>query len=455
MDSYRCTERRRNNALNFRYSGQTLLEKRLEMRLQIVVLLILIVATGSFSTACRSSVATTPAPSLGSAAGAPAEVAFVGGFSGPRAWKHLAALAAIGPRAIGTPGAAKAREYINSELEALGLEVESTTAKMEYGGEEEPTTLELVNLSTTIPGNSSDLILLIAPYDSAYRENFSFAGVNDGASGTAVLLELARVLVEKPLPYTTRFMFLDGEAPLGRGTADDSASTLFGSRVVAGGLEQEGAFAKLRLLLHLNRVSDSDLRIARDRYSHRIYRDAFWRAAVKLGHRDIFPVDSVFEAPVSGHRAFFDRGMRRVVTIEDTSFGDSDTELARYTEDDSLDRSSETSLAIVGQVALSGLRDISASLQQIDRFSEAPTIPVQDVPAGERHDSVATPETETEAGTEVEAETETGTGTETETATGTEVEVEIEAAPAESPPEPEPEPATPEVAEPPGEAPAT
>jgi hypothetical protein len=421
MDSYRCTERRRNNALNFQYSGQTLLEMRLEMRLQIVVFLILIVATGGFSTGCRSPVATAPAPSLGSAAGAPAGVAFVGGFSGPRAWKHLAALAAIGPRAVGTPGAAKAREYIRSELAALGLEAESSVLKLQYGAEEDVTALELVNLTTTIPGNSSDLILLIAPYDSAYRENFSFAGVNDGASGAAVLLELARVLVEKPLPYTTRFMFLDGDAPFGRGTEGDSASKLFGSGAAASALEREGVFSKLRLLLHLNRVSDSDLRIARDRYSHRIYRNAFWKAAAKLGHRDVFPGDSVFEALDSGHRAFFDRGMRRVVTIEDTSFGDSDTELARYTEDDSLDRSSETSLAIVGQVVLSGLRDISASLQQIDRFSEAPTIPVQDVPAGERRDSVEPPEAEAEA--------------------------EVEAAPAESPPAPAP--ATPEVAEPP------
>ena len=111
--------------------------------------------------------------------------------------------------------------------------------------------------------------------------------------------------------------------------------------------------------------------------------------------------------------------MRRVVTIEDTGFGDGETELARYTEDDTLDRSSEQSLAIVGQVVLAGLRDISASLEQIDRFSEAPTIPAQDLPADERHEPEEPPE--------------------------------AEAAPAERLPAPE----TPEVAEPPSEVPAT
>jgi len=111
--------------------------------------------------------------------------------------------------------------------------------------------------------------------------------------------------------------------------------------------------------------------------------------------------------------------MRRVVTIEDTGFGDGETELARYTEDDTLDRSSEESLAIVGQVVLSGLRDISASLEKIDQFSEAPTIPARDVPVNERRESAPPPE--------------------------------ADAAPAEPPPVPE----APEAAEPPSEVPAT
>ena len=415
------------------------------MRPQIAafLILILIVVMGSSGSGCRSSTPTAQATTNGSVAGAPAAAAFVGRFSGQRAWKHLEALAAIGPRAVGTPGAAKAREYIESEIAALGLEAKPVSIELRFGSEDARTLLELVNLTATIPGNSSDLILLIAPYDSAYHEKFRFAGVNDGASGAAVLLELARVLVAKPLPYTARFIFLDGEAPLGRGTENEPASALLGSRSAAAGIERAGGSSKVRLLLHLNRVSDADLRIARDRFSHRIYRDAFWNAAARLGHRDVFPGDSSFEAPDSGHRAFFDRGMRRVVTIEDTRFGDGETQLARYTEDDTLDRSSEESLAIVGQVVLSGLRDISASLEQIDRFSEAPTIPPQDVPANERRDSAETPGAGAAPGPPPP---------------GPEVPEATEPPPSPEAPEatePPPAPEAPEVAEPPGEAPAT
>jgi len=373
------------------------------MRLQIAEFLILIVAIGGFGSGCRSSSTTAAESSVGSATGAGPGVAFVGRFSGQRAWKHLEALAAIGPRAVGTPGGEKAREYITSELAAVGLEAEQGSAELKYGDDEAPTTLPLVNLSATVPGKSSDLILLIAPYDSAYFENFRYIGVNDGASGAAVLLELARVLVAKPLPYTTRLFFLDGEAPLGRGSDDDPASALLGSQAAVMELARSGELPNVRMLLHLNRVSDADLRIARDRFSHRTYRGAFWKAARRLGHREVFPVDGNFEAPNSGHRSFFDRGMRRIVTIEDTGLGAGDTELGRYTEDDTLASSSEESLAIVGEVALQGLRAISASLQQIDRFSEAPTIPIEDAPAIDRGDSAEAPESAAEAAPDAEA----------------------------------------------------
>jgi glutaminyl-peptide cyclotransferase len=432
FDSNRCRGATPQQRGKLPQLGQVLLEMRLEMRLQIAGFLILLVAMGSFGSGCRSSRTPAAESSIGSDGGAGSGAVFVGRFSGQRAWKHLEALAAIGPRAVGTPGAAKAREYISSELAALGLEVEPDSRELKYGDDEAPTMLELVNLGATIPGKSSDLILLIAPYDSAYFENFRYVGVNDGASGAAVLLELARVLVAKPLPYTTRLLFLDGEAPFGRGSGDDLASSLFGSRAAASKLA--GDLANVRLLLHLNRVSDSDLRIARDRFSHRIYRDAFWKAAGRHGHHEVFPVDTSFEAPESGHRSFFDRGMRRVVTIEDTGMAAGETKLARYTEDDTLDRSSEESLALVGQVVLSGLREISASLEKVDRFSEAPTIPAQDVPADERLDGAETPAADTETDTKTEIETESAVEAQAEAASSN---VEKDTAPAEPQPAPE------------------
>jgi len=179
---------------------------------------------------------------------------------------------------------------------------------------------ELVNLEATIPGDSPDLILLAAPYDSAYQQSFEHLGVNDGASGAALLLELARVIASQPLPYTVRCYFLDAEAPLGRGSAEEAESQLLGSMAAALTLESSQELASTRLLLLLNRVSDADLRIARDRFSHRTYREAIWRAAAELGYDDTFSPAAEFGAPVAGHRSFLNRGMRRTRGMRNCSW---------------------------------------------------------------------------------------------------------------------------------------
>ena len=335
------------------------------MRAPIPVFLSLLAVLGLVWPACRSA----PAPVLPPPGAAPG--GRVGAFSADAAWKHLEALAAIGPRASGTEGAAKARAYLREQLTSLGLEVVSRSATVSFDSGDEPD-FELVNLEATIPGDSPDLIVLAAPYDSAYQESFEYLGVNDGASGAALLLELARVIASNPLPYTVRFYFLDGEAPLGRGGAEDAESQLLGSMAAAIVLESRQELAATRLLLLLNRVSDADLRIARDRFSHRTYREAIWRAAAELGYVDSFPPAAEFDAPVAGHRSFIDRGMRRTVAIVDPNFGGEEApDLADHSEEDTLDRSSPRSLEIVGRVTLASLESITARIAKIDRFSES------------------------------------------------------------------------------------
>jgi hypothetical protein len=339
------------------------------MRAPIPVFLSLVALLGVVWQGCRSAPGPAPLPPPGAV-----DSGRVGAFSGDAAWKHLEALAAIGPRASGTEGAAKARAYLRGQLTSLGLEVVSRSTTVSFDSGDVPD-IELVNLETTIHGDSPDLIVLAAPYDSAYGEGAAHRGVNDGASGAALLLELARVLASNPLPYTVRCYFLDGEAPLGRGSAEEAESQLLGSMAAAAVLESSRELAATRLLLLLNRVSDADLRIARDRFSHRTYREAIWRAAAELGYVDAFSPTAEFGAPVAGHRSFLDRGMRRAVAIVDPHLGAGEApDLAGDPEADTLDRSSPRSLAIVGRVTLASLESITARLVKIDRFSESPIV---------------------------------------------------------------------------------
>jgi glutaminyl-peptide cyclotransferase len=294
-------------------------------------------------------------------------------FDARRAWSHVEALAAIGPRPMGSEGAERARAYLRGQLEALGLEIREQQVQVTVG-DAEP--FDLVNLAGRIPGRSDDAIVIAASYDTRAVENFEYLGVNEAASGPAVVLEMARVLSRAPLDYTTWVVFLDGEAPLG----SDEPPAHYGARALSKRLADEHVLEQIRLALVIGSVCDPELRIARDLLSERIYRQEFWRSAARLGHRDAFPTSPAFESPDASQRAFSDAGLRRVVALVDTSFGgDEPPGVYAGTRDDDLEHCSAQSLAIVGAVSLDALGTISARLAKIDRFAHSPVSEAQEL----------------------------------------------------------------------------
>lgn len=292
-------------------------------------------------------------------------------FSPERAWGHLEALTAIGPRASGTQGAARARAYIVDQLDEVGLEVEEQTFTVSF--ESDLADLEMVNLLVTIPGASDDLFVLATPYDTRYFSSFRFVGANAGGSGAALLLELARVIAKYPLPYTTRLAFLDAEAPLGRGAEEDLEGALLGSTTLARSWQAADVLPRIRLLVYLDRVGDADLKISRDLYSHRPYREIFWDSGAELGYTDAFEPARPYESPRGGHHAFLETGVRRVTAVVDLSFGGEEPPgLYANTEDDTIERCSPESFDAVGRVTLLSLDTIGERLAKVDRFSGAP-----------------------------------------------------------------------------------
>jgi hypothetical protein len=288
-------------------------------------------------------------------------------FSGDAAYAYLQALAAIGPRVSGTPGNAEARAYIRKELENLGLEV----TERRYAGPPEPDGVrpELFNLVATIPGASPQLFVLTAGYDTRPFDSFRFVGANDGASAPALLLELARVITARPLPYTTMIAFLDREMP--RAGDPTGPLQLVGSSLLAAELTAEDRAGNVRLVVSFQQVGDSELRIARDLRSHRLFREEFWLAAARLGRTEAFRPGDRFESPVGSQTAFLDAGLRGVVLITDSSYGGDEPPGAyANSEDDTPERCSPQSLATVGMVTLEALDQIGQRLAKIDRLAK-------------------------------------------------------------------------------------
>jgi hypothetical protein len=214
--------------------------------------------------------------------------------------------------------------------------------------------------------------MLAAAYDTPLFETLEFIGVNASASGPAVVLELARVLSRRPIPYSVMVVLLDGDAGSGGALGEPGRSEFEASRRLVAVFEREGILSNIRVAAFFGQVGDEDLSIARDLRSHSIYRDVFFESAAALGRSRWFPKSAPFESRAGSHEAFIEGGLPRVVLVSDNRYGGSDSP-GRYawSEQDTLEHCSPQSLAAVGEVTLEALDRIAVRLNRIDRFRGA------------------------------------------------------------------------------------
>lgn len=105
----------------------------------------------------------------------------------------------IGPRVAGTASEARAADYIQETLEAIGYTVERQGFRFDYGESE--------NVIAVKAGLSGEEIIVGAHYDSVDIGR----GADDNASGVGVMLEAAEWVWGVQTPYTIRFIAFGAE----------------------------------------------------------------------------------------------------------------------------------------------------------------------------------------------------------------------------------------------------
>jgi len=288
-------------------------------------------------------------------------------FSGERAAADMRALVDLGPRHARGPGAQGARELIRTRLEELGYDVSLQDFEVTDPAQPEAPPLAFENVAATLDSDRGVGYLLLAThFDSDWFESFEFVGANDGASGTALLLELARVFAEDPLPYGVAFAFLDGEGRLPGGRPESA----LGARSLVQGLREAGLLRQVRLTVYADQVADADLAFPRDMLSDRDAREAFWRAAARLGHTQAFAPDAPMRSVPGPHPVLRAAGLRRMVVLVDDAYGGEEPPGPyAHTADDTLAHTAQESLAIAGQVTELALRELAAHYRYVDRFA--------------------------------------------------------------------------------------
>jgi hypothetical protein len=137
-------------------------------------------------------------------------------FNGERAYGYLKDICAIGPRVSGTPGMQKQQELLKAHFEKLGGRV--TLQRFEARHPQDGTKVPMANLLVEWHPERKERILLCCHYDTRpfpdedpVNPRGVFVGANDGASGAALLMELAHDMTTLKCRYGVDFVLFDGE----------------------------------------------------------------------------------------------------------------------------------------------------------------------------------------------------------------------------------------------------
>ncbi len=267
-------------------------------------------------------------------------------FDGPRAYQYLKQQVAFGPRLPGSEASAVCRSFVSTHFAKLGGDVDLQAFVFfdPYSQAE----IQMVNIVAQFKGTkgNSDRIILMAHYDCRPRTDYAhnpelkdtpIDGANDGASGVAVLMEMANLFARKVPPVDVDLVLVDGED---WGKAGDTEYYLLGSRE----LVRHNIRGKYRFGIVVDMVGDASQQIYREGYSeqfHRSLNDVLWGAAARLEIASFH--DSVRHSVIDDHLSLNSAGVPAVCLIDfDYPYW--------HTEFDTPDKCSAASLANVGRV---------------------------------------------------------------------------------------------------------
>ena len=257
-------------------------------------------------------------------------------FDGDRAYEDVKYQDSLGARVPDSPAHDQVQEWIQAEL--IEAEWSAEVQQAEMMGHP-------IHNIIGKRGEGKPWIILGAHYDSRFladkeldstKRTLPVPGANDGASGVAILLELARTLPE-----------VDGEIWLVFFDAEDNGNIpgwdwILGSTAFVELLTQAPDAAVI-----LDMVGDADLNIHLERNSDPVISSEIWQQAAELGYGDIF-IPTPKYSILDDHSPFLRAGIPAVDII--------DFDYPYYhTTSDTPDKVSAESLKAVGDTIIAWL----------------------------------------------------------------------------------------------------
>ena len=266
-------------------------------------------------------------------------------FDADSAYALLERQVAFGPRVPGTEGHAAQLAWMTSYLEARADTVIHQTFEHTYPDDYRA---ELTNVFARFRPGAPDRVLLLAHWDTRPTADYEsdpdlqdepIPGANDGASGTAVLLQLADVLSRHSPPIGVDILLTDGE--------DYAADHMYLGAEYFAANPPPGYSPYYGILLDM--VADLDPRFPQEGYSRRYAPEVVarvWRMAERLGYGHHFPDEH--QIPITDDHVPLNEAGIRTVNIIDFDYGPGN--VYWHTLEDDLENVGPLGLRVVGEV---------------------------------------------------------------------------------------------------------
>ena len=271
-----------------------------------------------------------------------------GGFDGKRAYEQVVKQLSYGPRPAGSPSLAKLQEYLQSELKTYGCAVDVDS----FSADTPASRLPMKNILVKIPGQKPGIILLGTHYDTKRLENF--VGADDAGSSTGVMLEMARLLCAQKQPgkYAVWIAFFDGEEAVNPAWVDPD--NRYGSREMAAKLAVDGDLVKIKAFILADIVGGRNPHFKRDGESTKWLKDLVWSVAERLGYGSVF----VKEPTDFGGDDHYSFTPRHVPSVDIMDLDTKNDVPYWHTPQDTIDKISPKTLAIVGHTILESVKEL-------------------------------------------------------------------------------------------------
>lgn len=224
-------------------------------------------------------------------------------FDENRAYQDIVTQVSFGPRIPGSQSHSHALEYIQAELSDAGWS--TTLQKGIYQGHEITNLISYRNTAnpSIILGTHYDS-RIVADNDQNNHENDPVPGANDGASGVAVLLELARTLPRETPPLW--LVFFDAED---NGNIPDW-DWILGSRYFV-----KNFYENPKAVIIIDMIGDRDLQIYQEANSDPHITQEIWDTANKHGYSDVF-LPEIKYSMLDDHTPFIEKEYPAVLIID-------------------------------------------------------------------------------------------------------------------------------------------